>query len=104
VGVTRMLTSLVCSRVTGGSVRGGQIHGEYPSDITMNGPLNVGRGRLIPTLSWESMLTSVIEWMGVEGEQDLEYCMPNKKGTNTTSFGMDVVFETVSSDPPRLRQ
>lgn len=37
----------------GGGVDGGKILGEYPPDITTNGPLNIGRGRIIPTSGWE---------------------------------------------------
>lgn len=37
--------------ILGGSVRGGQIFGKYPTDFE---PLNVGRGRLIPTTPYVS--------------------------------------------------
>ena len=37
--------------VLGGAVRGGRIVGKYPGDLTDDGPLNLGRGRLIPTTS-----------------------------------------------------
>lgn len=77
----------------GGNVQGGQIHGDYPDDITLSGPLNIGRGRLIPTLSWESMMTSAVQWMGLEAEDDLDYCMPNRLQTKTRLFNVDEVFE-----------
>jgi len=80
--------------VMGGSVQGGQIHGDYPSDITPSGPLNVGRGRLIPTSSWESMLNPILQWMGVEGEDDLDYCMPNRLGTGAQLFTSEDVFKS----------
>lgn len=35
--------------ILGGSVKGGTIHGEYPTDLTSASSLNVGRGRVIPT-------------------------------------------------------
>lgn len=57
----------------GGAVDGGTIHGQYPNDITTSGPLNVGRGQLIPTLSWESMFNGGAQWMGVEAEEDLNF-------------------------------
>jgi hypothetical protein len=40
--------------VAGGSVKGDQILGDYPDDLTDTGRLNIGRGRLIPTTSWEA--------------------------------------------------
>ncbi|CAB9513781.1 Protein of unknown function (DUF1800) [Seminavis robusta] len=78
--------------VFGGSVRGGKIHGEYPSDIQLGGHVNIGRGRLIPTSSWESMLTSAVQWMGVQDEADLDYCMPNRHGSGATPFLFDDVY------------
>lgn len=77
--------------VMGGSVDGGKIHGDYPADITSAGPLNIGRGRLIPTLSWESIMNSIVDWMGVP-DKDLDYCMPNRKKTGTKLFKATEVF------------
>lgn len=82
--------------VMGGAVKGGRIHGEYPPDITQGGPYNIGRGRLIPTLSWESMLNSVVEWMGAETTEELDYCLPNRDQTGTKLFSKDEVFESSS--------
>lgn len=78
----------------GGAVKGKVIHGEYPPDITASGPLNLGRGRLIPTSSWESMYNPVIEWMGVVAEEDLDYCIPNRHKTETKLFSMEEVFHS----------
>ena len=76
-------------------MKGGQIHGgtpplpltatltrrlmeEYPDDLTSKGPLNVGRGRLIPTRGWESLWHGIAEWMGVE-QSEMDTIIPNKK-------------------------
>ena len=64
--------------LTGGKVNGGRIHGEYPDDLTAKGPLNVGRGRLIPTRGWESVWHGIAEWMGVE-QDEMDSVIPNKK-------------------------
>ena len=37
---------------TGGSVKGGQILGDYPDNLTDDGPLTLSRGRMIPTKPW----------------------------------------------------
>ena len=79
--------------ILGGSVKGGQILGEYPNDITINGPLNIGRGRLIPTSSWETMFNGVVQWMGVENDTELDYCMPNRINTGTTLYTSNDLFE-----------
>ena len=88
--------------VMGGSVDGGQIHGQYPSDITDAGPLNVGggRGRMIPTLSWESMLNSIVEWLGVDGDDNLDKCMPNRNTPGTTLFRFSDVFVSGPTGAP----
>ena len=36
----------------GGPVKGGQVAGQYPDDFRDDAPLNIGRGRLIPTTPW----------------------------------------------------
>ena len=66
----------------GGDVAGGKIMGQYPSDLTEKGPLNVGRGRFIPTTSWDAVWNGVAQWMGVTAEAELDYCLPNRKATS----------------------
>jgi len=62
----------------GGGVKGKQIVGKYPSDISPDGPMNVGRGRLIPDLSWDSIWNGVHQWMGLETAEELDYALPNR--------------------------
>jgi uncharacterized protein (DUF1501 family) len=85
----------------GGDVKGGTIHGEYPPDITASGPLNIGRGRLIPTLSWESMLNGIMQWMGLDSDDELYYCMPNRIKTGTKLFSMEEMFQSNGSSNTR---
>ena len=82
--------------IMGGAVRGGRIHGEYPGDITPRGPLNIDRGRLIPTLSWESVMNPIIQWMGASSDEDLNYCLPNRQQTGTTMLQASSVFKSTS--------
>jgi len=79
--------------ILGGDVDGGKIHGEYPSDLTDDGPLGLGRGRMIPSTSWESMFHGALEWMGVETEEEKDYCMPNRRRAGTPMIGMDALFQ-----------
>ena len=53
--------------VLGGSVNGGKILGRFPTSLGEESELHVGRGRLIPTTSWESVFHALAQWMGVEG-------------------------------------
>jgi uncharacterized protein (DUF1501 family) len=85
--------------ILGGNVKGGRILGQYPSDLTEEGPLNVGRGRFIPTTSWESVWNAVAQWMGVTTEEELDYCLPNRKATSgidgfTDVFSVNDLYET----------
>ena len=63
--------------LTGGSVRGGRIHGKYPSDLTEGGDYNIGRGRVLPTTSWESLWHAIAQWFGVEDGADMTSVLPN---------------------------
>lgn len=44
----------------GGSVAGGKILGQYPTSFDVSAAENIGRGRLIPSRSWDSL------WYGSE--------------------------------------
>jgi len=63
----------------GGDVRGGQIVGSYPDDLSESAPLNVGRGSMIPTLPWDACFQAIAQWLGVEEHSpDLDYVCPNR--------------------------
>mmetsp|Transcript_34397 Transcript_34397/g.94802 ORF Transcript_34397/g.94802 Transcript_34397/m.94802 type:complete len:1606 (+) Transcript_34397:291-5108(+) len=63
----------------GGGVDGGRIFGEFPSDLTDDSPINVGRGRFIPQLGWEGVWHGLAQWFGVEGDVDMDYVLPNRR-------------------------
>jgi len=62
--------------IAGGSVAGGKILGQYPNDLTDAGPLNIGRGRLIPTTPWESVWHGIAQWFGVKDDR-MAHVLPN---------------------------
>lgn len=64
--------------IMGGGVKGKNVHGRYPSDLTEEGPMNIGRGRMLPDMSWEAIFNGISEWVGVDGAQGLDYCLPNR--------------------------
>jgi uncharacterized protein (DUF1501 family) len=70
----------------GGDVNGGRILGKYPSDLTDKGSLNIGRGRFIPTTSWDAFWNGVALWMGVTTQSELDYCLPNRNSTTGGIF------------------
>ena len=65
--------------IAGGNVSGSQIHGKYPDRlIEEKSDFNIGRGRILPTLAWESMWEGLAQWMGVS-ESDMPTVLPNLK-------------------------
>lgn len=70
---------------------GGKILGEFPDDLTDAGPLNIGRGRLIPTTSWDAVFNAVAEWAGITDEADLVEVLPNRNKFSRL-FTRDQVF------------
>lgn len=62
----------------GGAVKGGKIHGSYPNDLTANGAQNIGRGRLIPTTSWEQFWEPILDWIGITNAAKKDYILPNR--------------------------
>ncbi len=61
--------------VVGGSVAGQRIYGQYPS-LYNNNPLDVGRGRLIPTTSVDEYYAELALWLGVP-KSSLPLVLPN---------------------------
>ena len=61
--------------VMGGAVNGNNIYGQYP-DLFLGNPLDVGRGRLIPTLAADQYLAELALWFGVP-KSELDIIFPN---------------------------
>lgn len=77
--------------VAGGSVRGGQIVGEFPSDLSESGPQSINRGRLIPTTPLDSIWNSVSAWFGIDS-RDMDAVLPKKRNFPSL-FDKDVLFD-----------
>ena len=76
--------------ILGGGLNGGKIFGEYPDDLTLNGPLNTGSGRFIPTTSWDSIYNAVAEWLGITDSDDLDQVLPNRNKFDL--YGQNDIF------------
>ena len=61
--------------LVGGAVRGGRYHGQLPS-VSVNGPDDVGQGRLLPTTAVDQLAATLARWMGVSAS-DLPLVAPN---------------------------
>ncbi|MFG6463977.1 DUF1501 domain-containing protein [Roseateles sp. DXS20W] len=60
--------------VMGGAVKGGRFYGTLPS-VSVNGPDDVGQGRLLPTTSVDQLAATLATWMGVSAT-DLPLVLP----------------------------
>lgn len=61
--------------VVGGAVNGRKIYGQYPA-LYQNSPLDVGRGRLIPSTSVDAYFAELALWLGVS-RSSLPLVLPN---------------------------
>lgn len=61
--------------VFGGPVQGGKICGQFPS-LAINGPSDVGQGRLLPLTSVDEFFGETARWFGVSNA-DISYVLPN---------------------------
>lgn len=77
----------------GGSVKGGKIVGDYPDDLTDEGPLGIGRGRLIPTTPWDACFKALAEWVGVSQSDMGEVCPNCYRFNNDDLFSATDLFE-----------
>ena len=77
--------------VVGGAVNGRKIYGGYP-DLYADNPLDVGRGRLIPTTSVDAYFAELALWLGVP-RADLPLVLPNiGRFYDTTSASAPIGF------------
>ena len=77
--------------VVGGAVNGRRIYGTYPS-LHENNPLDVGRGRLIPTVSADEFFAEMALWLGVS-RGNLPLVLPNiERFYDTNSEGWPIGF------------
>ena len=80
----------------GGAVDGGKILGEYPEDLSNSGDLNIGRGRLIPTMPFESMWNGIAQWLadGTLSSDDLDYILPNRGPFKSVLFQASDLYKS----------
>ena len=62
--------------VVGGAVKGGQVLGSYPNDLTENSLFIIEKGRVLPTVPWDAIWAGVAEWMGLK-EDRIKEVLPN---------------------------
>ena len=73
--MVRITVGAVSSWWWGDSVRGREFYGAYPR-LEIDGPDDVRRGRLIPSVSADQYAATLAKWIGVP-EADLTHIAPN---------------------------
>jgi len=63
--------------IMGGAVGGGKVYGSYPQSLALNGALDVGRGRLVPTTSVDEYNAELATWFGISNNSMLTDILPN---------------------------
>lgn len=71
--------------VMGGAVKGGRFYGQVP-DVSVNGPDDVGQGRLLPSTAVDQLAATLGSWMGVS-DTDLVTVVPQIANFSTRNLG-----------------
>jgi uncharacterized protein (DUF1501 family) len=71
--------------VLGGAVKGGRYYGQPPA-VAVNGPDDVGQGRLLPTTSVDSYAATLATWFGV-ADSELATVVPRIGNFDTRNLG-----------------
>ena len=66
--------------IAGGSVKGGQVFGQYPQTLEPDGDIILNRGRVVPTTANEAYWNGILEWFGVN-DAELDHVLPHRKHT-----------------------
>jgi len=74
--------------VVGGAVKGGELYGEWP-DTVLRGPLDVGRGNLLPTTAVDQLVGTLATWFGVPAGS-LRDVVPNAGNYSSLDLGLFV--------------
>lgn len=71
--------------VMGGAVKGQALYGDFPT-LEINSDDDLGRGRIIPQLSFDQYAATLGKWFGLPTD-DLGHIFPNLKNFNTPDLG-----------------
>lgn len=80
----------------GGSIKGGKVLGQYPSDFEEgeDNPIALSRGRMVPTTPWDAMWKGAAEWFGIPATgPEMEKVLPmHKNFPPELLYGKDDLF------------
>jgi hypothetical protein len=77
----------------GGDVKGGKIMGDYPS-FNESSATNIGRGRVMPTTSWDALFYGLTQWMGIFAQADIDHVLPNSQNFGCNLYTDSDLFKS----------
>lgn len=86
--------------IFGGEIDGGKILGKYPESFANTDPTNIGRGRLIPAVSWESMWYGIANWFGITDSKEIDYVLPNNGNMGCQLYSDKDLYRVGNSTVP----
>ena len=86
--------------VAGGEVRGSQILGTFPDDLSEEGPHVVIPGAVIPSTPWEAVWNGIAQWFGVTTTTELNEVLPNRNTFSDRLFSQGDMYDGTFTDPP----
>ena len=90
--------NLIFTQMFGGNVKGGEIKGKYPNDLTLKGEQILSRGRVIPTTPWDACFRAISLSLGVKSSDLAQICPNCRNFPSSTMFRGDELFNDV--EPP----
>ncbi len=87
--------------IASGDLKGGQVFGEYPDDLTPSGSQIIESvGIVVPSTPWEALWNGVAQWLGVLNDNDLKTVLPNREPfENALWSGVDLFHNAVPVTP-----
>jgi uncharacterized protein (DUF1501 family) len=65
------------SFLAGGGLKGAKVLGKYIDTFAETGAQNLGRGRILPSTSWDHIWCAIAEWLGVD-DAGISRVVPNR--------------------------
>jgi len=90
--------------MAGGSVKGRQILGQFPRDMSTASDIGLSRGRLVPTTAWDQVWNGIAQHHGITSVEDLDYVCPNRQNFADKLFTASDLYKAETPPSPVRRK